>query len=221
MILGTVAAALREAGRPEEAYDTLLRCAELEREAMREFTELQLGLQRAQMETLAVRREAEQLREQVDRDPLTGLHNRRYLDRARDESSLDLPGPVGLAVVDLDHFKSINDRFGHHCGDRVLVRVAALLVEHLRAEDVVARTGGEEFVVLMPRTDEAAALACCERLRTAFHAEPWADIAPGLRLTASFGVVSAPDAGDLDVLTRDADERLYEAKRTGRDRAVA
>src|SRR4051794_7221646 len=70
MILGAVAAALRDAGRPAEAYDALLRCAELEREAMREFTELQLGLQRAQMETAAARREAEQLREQADRDPL-------------------------------------------------------------------------------------------------------------------------------------------------------
>ena len=77
MILGSVAATLREAGRPEEAYDTLLRCAELEREAMREFTELQLGLQRAHLEVAAARREAAALREQVDRDPLTGLHNRR------------------------------------------------------------------------------------------------------------------------------------------------
>jgi diguanylate cyclase (GGDEF)-like protein len=171
------------------------------------------------MEIAAARREAEQLREQADRDPLTGLHNRRYL--ARGHAALDPAGPVSLAVIDLDNFKSINDRYGHHVGDRVLMRVAVLLVEQLRVEDLVARTGGEEFVVLMPRTDEAAALACCERLRTAFHAEPWADIAPGLRLTASFGVVSAPDAGDLAVLTRDADERLYEAKRTGRDRAVA
>jgi diguanylate cyclase (GGDEF)-like protein len=221
MILGTVAAALREAGRPEDAYDALLRCAQLEREAMNEFTELQLGLQRAQMETQAARREAEQLRDQVDRDPLTGLRNRRYLDRVRDEAALDLPGPVSLAVIDLDHFKTINDRFGHPVGDSVLVRVAELLVEELRTEDVVMRTGGEEFVVLMPRTTPDAALACCERLREAFHDEPWWKLAPALTLTASIGVVSAPDACDLDGLARDADERLYAAKRAGRDRAVA
>ncbi len=221
MILGTVAAALREAGRPEQAYDALLRCAELEREAMREFTELQLGLQRAHLEIEAARREAEALRDQVDRDPLTGLRNRRYLERARGGGALALPGPVSLAVIDLDHFKAINDRFGHPVGDRVLVRVAALLVEELRAEDVIARTGGEEFMVLMPRTSAEDAWACCERLRAAFHAEPWARIAPALALTASIGVVSAPDATDLDGLERDADDRLYAAKRAGRDRAMA
>ena len=221
MILGTIAAALREAGRPEQAYDALLRCAELERAAMREFTELQLGLQRAHLEIEAARREAETLREQVDRDPLTGLHNRRYLDRARGGGTLALSGPVSLAVIDLDHFKAVNDRFGHPVGDRVLMRVAALLVEELRAEDVIARTGGEEFMVLMPRTTAEDAWACCERLRAAFHAEPWDRLAPGLTLTTSIGVVSAPDAGDLDGLERDADDRLYAAKRAGRDRAVA
>jgi diguanylate cyclase (GGDEF)-like protein len=222
MILGSVAAALREAGRPEEAYDTLLRCAELEREAMREFTELQLGLQRAHLEVAAARREAEALRDQVDRDPLTGLHNRRYLVRARATggTGLALPGPVSLAVIDLDHFKAINDHFGHPVGDRVLVRVAELLVEELRTEDVIARTGGEEFMVLMPRTAAGEAWACCERLREAFHDEDWDGLAPGLALTASIGVVSAPDAADLDGLERDADDRLYAAKRAGRDRAV-
>jgi diguanylate cyclase (GGDEF)-like protein len=221
MILGSVAAALREAGRPEQAYDALLRCAELEREAMREFSELQLGLQRAHLETAAARREAETLREQVDRDPLTGLLNRRFLHRARGGGVLELAGPVSLAVIDLDHFKAINDRFGHPVGDRVLVRVAALLAEQLRAEDLIARTGGEEFMVLMPRTPADDAWACCERLRAAFHAEAWDRIAPGLRLTVSIGVVSADDAGDLDGLERDADDRLYAAKRAGRDRAVA
>ena len=126
---------------------------------------------------------------------------------------------MSLAVIDLDHFKAINDRFGHPVGDRVLVRVAELLVEELRAEDVIARTGGEEFMVLMPHTAAGDAWGCCERLREAFHEEDW-EAAPGLALTASIGVVSAPDAADLDALERDADDRLYAAKRAGRDRAV-
>ena len=103
----------------------------------------------------------------------------------------------------------------------MLVRVAEVLREQVRADDVVARTGGEEFLLLMPRTDDAEALACCERVRRALHVEPWGAIAPGLRITASFGVVTAPDAADLDGLTRDADARMYAAKRAVRDRAVA
>jgi diguanylate cyclase (GGDEF)-like protein len=209
MILGTIAASLREAGRAEQAYDVLLRCVEVERTAMRELSELQLGLERARLEM-------ELLRDQAERDPLTGLHNRRYLQRAR-----DVGGPVALAVLDIDHFKTVNDRFGHGIGDRVLVRVAELLREHVRSDDVVARTGGEEFWLLMPRTDDAEALACCGRVQAALRAEPWDAIAPGLRITASLGVVTAPDAADLDALGRDADARLYAAKRAGRDRAVS
>ena len=209
MILGTIAAALRDAGRPEQAYDVLLRCVEVERTAMRELSELQLGLERARIEM-------ELLRDQAERDPLTGLHNRRHLDRHR-----GVAGPVGLAVLDVDHFKAVNDRFGHEAGDRVLVRVAELLREQVRSDDVVARTGGEEFVLLMPRTTDAEALACCERVRSALRDEPWDAIALGLRLTASIGVATAPDAGDLDALARGADARMYAAKRAGRDRAVA
>jgi diguanylate cyclase (GGDEF)-like protein len=253
MILGAVAGALRQAGRAEEAYDALARCAELEREALREFSQLQLGLERSRLETVATRREAdalsaknrelerlvdelgdahaelhrrtrelerlqEQLRDQADRDWLTGLHNRRYLAR---EQEAHAAGAVSLAVLDLDRFKSINDRFGHQTGDLVLKRTAQLLVEHVRAADVVVRTGGEEFAILMPATPEAEAAACCERLRAVIEAERWERLAPGLELTASLGVVSAPAATDFGALGRVADERLYAAKRAGRNRTVA
>ncbi len=221
MILVTMSEALRDAGRFEEAYEALARGAALEREAMREFSEMHLGLERTRLEVAAARREAERLREQADRDWLTGLHNRRYLARAHDGDTSRLAGPVSLAVVDLDHFKPINDRFGHHTGDRVLIRIADLLVEHVREGDIVVRAGGEEFVVLMPGTPPAAAAVCCERLRTAVSDEPWERIAPGLRVTASVGVVSAADAADIDGLTRAADLRLYEAKHAGRDRVAA
>src|SRR5215217_8410058 len=95
MILGTIASSLRDAGRAEQAYDVLQRCVEVERTAMRELSELQLGLERARIEM-------ELLRDQAERDPLTGLHNRRYLDRAGD----GVGGPVALAVLDIDHFKT-------------------------------------------------------------------------------------------------------------------
>ena len=162
LILSTLAESLREAGHLEAAYDALRRSAELERQAFRELSQLQLQLERATLETGVARREAERLRDQADRDWLTGLHNRRYLARELDRlTGARAPGPFSVAVLDLDHFKSINDRFGHDAGDRVLIRVAALLLAELRQADVVVRTGGEEFVVLMPGTGPNAAAACC------------------------------------------------------------
>jgi diguanylate cyclase (GGDEF)-like protein len=255
MILTTVAAALREAGRTEEAYSVLAASAEVERRAFQELSALQRGLERATLETRAARRESdtlaaknrelesvvqelnearrtlerrteqletlqEQLREQADRDWLTGLHNRRYLAREVGRHAA-APGPFSLAVLDLDHFKPINDRFGHRTGDEVLMRVAALLLGAVRGQDVVVRTGGEEFVLLMPRTDAKAAAGACERLRTAIRDEPWDRIAPGIALTASIGVATAETGDDLRALTELADQRLYEAKGAGRDRVVA
>jgi diguanylate cyclase (GGDEF)-like protein len=255
LILSTVAAALREAGRTEEAYNVLAASAEVERSAFQELSALQRGLERATLQTRAARRESdalaaknrelesvvreldearrtlerrteqletlqEQLREQADRDWLTGLHNRRYLAREAGRHGA-APGPFSVAVLDLDHFKLVNDRFGHQTGDEVLMRVAALLLGTMRGQDVVVRTGGEEFVLLMPHTDARAAAAACERLRTAIREEPWDRIAPGIALTASIGVATADAGGDLQALTELADQRVYAAKGAGRDRVVA
>jgi len=238
LILGTVAGALREAGRTDEAYDVLALSAEVERAAFQELAELRRGLERATLEAETARsltaalaaknreleevvrqlgQAREQLREQADRDWLTGLHNRRYLARYAAHEA----GPFSVAVLDLDAFKTVNDRFGHQAGDQVLMRVAALLLGGVRSQDVVVRTGGEEFVLLMPETDAAAAAHACERLCDAIREEPWDRIAPGLVVTASVGVATADDADDLDGLSALADERLYDAKRAGRDRVVA
>ena len=124
-------------------------------------------------------------------------------------------------MLDLDHFKDINDRYGHHAGDQVLMRVAALLLGGVRGQDVVVRTGGEEFMLLMPETDHGAAAAACERLRAAIRDEPWDHIAADLAITASFGLATADDAADLTALAEMADQRLYAAKRSGRDRVIA
>jgi diguanylate cyclase (GGDEF)-like protein len=250
LILSTLASTLRAAGRLDEAYDALARSAELERQAFRELSELQLGLERATLEVSAARQTStalaaknrqlaeahtelerraraleaiqEQLQEQAERDWLTGLHNRRYFAREIERLLAERPGDrFSLAVVDLDHFKSINDRFGHEIGDHVLVRVAALLCDVLRRPDIVVRSGGEEFLVLMPATEMNAATACCERIRQRIRAEPWEHIAPGLTVTASVGVASTNDPDQLAALARAADQRLYDAKRSGRDRVVS
>jgi len=249
LILQTLAEALREAGRVDEAFGALARASELEREAFRELSELQISLERATLQARAARQESdslaaknrqlaeahaelerrtrqlealqEQLRDQADRDWLTGLHNRRFLARQLDQLATDpLSGPVSIAVLDLDLFKEINDRHGHSTGDLVLVRVARLLAGAIRATDLVVRSGGEEFVVLMPDTDEHAAGSCSERLREAIGAGGWEQHGLAVSVTASIGVATAPDAADLELLLGLADQRLYEAKRTGRDRVV-
>jgi diguanylate cyclase (GGDEF)-like protein len=173
------------------------------------------------METSAARDLQEQLRDQAERDWLTGLHNRRYLARTLERPAQDrLAGPLTLAVLDLDHFKSINDGFGHAAGDQVLVRVAGLLLDVLRETDIVVRSGGEEFLVLMPATDAGAGRAACERIRQAVEDEAWEGIAPGLVVTASVGVASTDAPGDLEALVSLADQHLYDAKHAGRNRVM-
>jgi diguanylate cyclase (GGDEF)-like protein len=221
LILAAVADAMRDAGRLEEAYDALARSAALERQALRELYEVQLGLERATLEANALAAANRRLREQADRDFLTGLHNRRFLARELERRTHDgLDGAFSLAVLDLDHFKSVNDRHGHDVGDQVLVRAAALLRDMLRSSDLVVRSGGEEFIVLMPGTDACAAAACGERIRNAVRDEPWERLAPGLRATVSVGVATTAEPADLEALIKLADERLYEAKRGGRDCVV-
>jgi diguanylate cyclase (GGDEF)-like protein len=248
-ILAAVAEALREAGRLEDAYEALSRSATLERQAFTEISELQLSLERAVLQARLARNETdalalknrelaeahaqlesrtqqleelqEQLRDQAERDYLTGLHNRRYLARELASPSADNVGPLSVAVVDLDYFKQINDRYGHSVGDQALVRAAQLLSKVLRASDIIVRSGGEEFLVLMPRTDVNAAAAGCDRIRGAIHEEPWGEIAPGLTLTTSVGLATAESAGDLEALVKLADKRLYDAKRAGRDCVIA
>jgi diguanylate cyclase (GGDEF)-like protein len=129
-------------------------------------------------------------------------------------------GPVSVAILDLDNFKAVNDDFGHAAGDRVLVRTAALLRAGVRPTDTLARSGGEEFVLLMPGTGEQAAAAVCARMLAALRGETWRRIGDGLTVTASIGVATAAGDGpiDFEALTTLADQRLYAAKRHGRDR---
>jgi diguanylate cyclase (GGDEF)-like protein len=228
LILNTLATELRSAGRLEEAFDTLTRANELERQAFRELAELQASVERAALETEAARRESDalaarnrELSEQADRDYLTGLHNRRYLARELEAvGDRRLALPLSVAVFDLDAFKSINDRFGHGIGDQVLVRVAGLLCDALREDDIVVRNGGEEFLVVMPGTDERAGANACERIRLTIEHEPWHRVAPGLTVTTSVGVAFTAEAAEVGTLSALADERLYEAKRRGRNQVV-
>jgi diguanylate cyclase (GGDEF)-like protein len=166
-------------------------------------------------------RRRELLSAQARTDELTGLFNRRHfherlateLARAqRDVTS------VGLVLLDVDDFKRVNDVHGHPVGDQVLVAFAEVLAAHVRAGDVVCRTGGEEFGVILPNADEREAAHCADRLVRAVRDATWSIAGP---MTASAGVAVAPDhAGTVATLFKAADECLLTAKAEGKDRVV-
>lgn len=182
----------------------------------------------AQHAALAARLEAEQQRHrathfeaQAEQDALTGLGNRRHLERRATELLPALSrrqAPVALAQIDVDHFKQVNDRHGHAAGDKVLEALGRLLRTHSRSADVVVRSGGEEFMLVLPDTLPATAIEVCERLRAQVEASA-VDIGTGvpLKITISVGIAMAPPY-DLDALAQQADKALYAAKRSGRNR---
>ena len=153
-------------------------------------------------------------------DALTGLLNRRGFDeratlelsRARRENRW-----VAIATFDVDYFKRVNDEWGHEIGDRVLARMGALLADQSRDTDVVARFGGEEFVVLMPDCDTAQAQRFAERVRTALAGDEGSLLPP---VHVSAGVLAAVAPPDIEAMLHGADSALYEAKRAGRNRTM-
>jgi diguanylate cyclase (GGDEF)-like protein len=155
-------------------------------------------------------------------DSLTGLHNRRFLERRlayEVERARRYQRELALLVVDIDHFKRVNDTYGHSAGDAVLRTVAGALRDVCRRQDLIARYGGEEFVVVAPETDALGARAVAERLRASVHAQQFTE-GPEWPLTVSIGVAILGDRSDPNALFRAADAALYQAKRGGRDRAV-
>jgi diguanylate cyclase (GGDEF)-like protein len=189
---------------------------ELERRVADRTDELQQAL--AQQ-----RRLIGELAENAVRDPLTGLHNRRF-------SLHELPimiatgerynHPVAIALADIDNFKLINDGYSYEVGDEVLRRFAVILQEVTRSSDRVTRHGGEEFLIAMPEnTVEDAALAS-ERIRRAVEEHPWHLVAPDLRVTVSIGVADTHHSPGLHDVSEAADRAVHEAKRAGRNRVV-
>ena len=163
-----------------------------------------------------------QLEDLVATDELTGLFNRRHFLRLalRELDNLAPGRQHGLALIDLDYFKRINDVHGHAAGDRVLQTFAAVGRACLRDGDVLARYGGEEFVLFLPNTDADQFTSCCERLREAFaNAEPVGVQVANLSLSAGMTLLSPGD--DLDEALQRADQALYRAKRGGRNRCDA
>jgi two-component system cell cycle response regulator len=176
--------------------------------------------------TTEARRESERYRELAVRDPLTGLHNRRYVDEQLSLALMRLRdgGPqLAIAMIDLDHFKQVNDRFSHEVGDDVLRAVGKILSQAVSTAPgaVAARMGGEEFLLVLPDLTPDVAGERFEALRRSIADYDWRLIAAGLTVTASIGVVVAPADGQRSpVLLRTADARLYLAKGSGRNRVI-
>jgi diguanylate cyclase (GGDEF)-like protein len=168
-------------------------------------------------------------KDQAVRDPLTGLFNRRHVEwvlPAELNRAERLDSALSLMVIDLDHFKVVNDRYGHPMGDRVLVELARLLNRVLRVGDTCARIGGEEFCVILPHSDTPAAMRAADRLHRVIRALRFQE-EPDLRVTASIGLatirVSGPRAdlaAQAALLMTAADKALYAAKNAGRDRTI-
>jgi diguanylate cyclase (GGDEF)-like protein len=170
------------------------------------------------------------LEEQSITDPLMGIYNRRHLDRRLEEEvgkARRYGLPLCVLLLDLDHFKQINDEHGHAVGDRVLSTLGALMLDAVRKSDIVTRYGGEEILVLAPHTSLEEGCLLAERLRTGVESAP---LTPGggtkgsrpLHVKVSVGVAAlGPDIEDGSALLRAADEALYRAKREGRNRVIA
>ncbi|MBP6903364.1 MAG: diguanylate cyclase [Burkholderiaceae bacterium] len=200
--------------------------------------EVQYETGRAQASAEFERLRAERYERAALEDGLTGIANRRGFDQALAKARQRLGDgrPFALALLDLDHFKDINDQHSHQVGDEVLRRVGRLLTASCRRDDVAARYGGEEFALVLADVDGQTARDICERVRTAVEREPWDRISPGLQVRVSIGCLSlGPDrpthdrrcdaaggeAGDAQDLLARVDRRLYAAKTGGRNRVVS
>lgn len=188
----------------------------------RSFTTITLQRRAIEEARDALRQHNEELRDISRRDDLTRLLNRQaVLDHADQLLSRDrrARGPLSILLLDLDHFKSINDTWGHPAGDQVLRIFADRLRENVRASDVIGRMGGEEFIAVLPHTDASAAAVVAEKLRVACAAEPVRWTEAKIPLSVSIGVctAAADTRTSVALLYAAADRALYDAKRSGRD----
>lgn len=232
-----------EMGRTVNGLDTLFRVAATPLEdgfvmSMSDITDLRYALIEMEVRSEEAERAREDLAAEISArqmvegelrriattDGLTGVLNRRGFEEAvrRETATARRYGyPLSVVAIDIDHFKRINDGHGHAAGDTVLMTVAAMFMEELRRDtDVVGRVGGEEFMVLLPHTPAVGAAALAERLRQHLNNMPIPVEGATLHVTASFGVRQLGPEGDPEPMMIGADDALYQAKRSGRDRVV-
>ncbi len=201
--------------KPFEAAEVLARVG----------THLRVGdLQRELSKKIeALERANTQIQALLVRDELTGLYNRRYFV---DQSTFLLeqmrrnPYFMSLAIIDVDHFKKVNDTFGHNVGDAVLQEISTIFRSRSRKTDIAARYGGEEFVLLLPNTPISNAVFHCDEIRKKIESHNWSHISPDLRVTISVGISGTEQFVNLEDLIGTADELLYQAKNSGRNQVL-
>lgn len=160
------------------------------------------------------------------KDPLTGVGNRRLFDVALQKAFEDSDAhqtPLSVVMCDIDHFKRVNDSFGHQIGDEILSAFSRIVESSVRETDTVTRYGGEEFAIILPRTEQEAAKVTAEHIRSQFGAKQFSVRRTGQKIgpfTASFGVAQRRSGEDVGTFVRRADAKLYEAKANGRDRVA-
>ncbi|MET0341813.1 MAG: GGDEF domain-containing protein [Polyangiales bacterium] len=192
--------------------------------ALRDGDQIRIG--RAMLKFLTSSNVEAQYHEEMYRlmtlDALTEVHNRRHFQETIEREfarSRRYDHPFALILIDVDHFKQVNDLRGHQAGDLVLRRIGAILRRKVRTNDLAARIGGEEFALILPETTASGARSLAEKLRKMVETERYEHDGEAFRVTASLGVaVYARDVADAAALVKLADERLYRAKRTGRNR---
>jgi diguanylate cyclase len=218
----------RLAGLPEaEQVRVVVSLLVAENERMRQDSAtLTLKLEDSQKQIESLRASLTQAEEVVLKDPLTGTGNRRCFDVTMEKAILESrqkKTPLSLVMCDIDHFKRVNDAFGHQVGDEIIKMFARVIEANIRDEDTVIRYGGEEFAIVLPMTEQDAAKAIAERVRKQFESKRLTIRETNQKvgqLTASFGVAQFRTGDDVDMLVQRADAKLYDAKSSGRNRVA-
>jgi len=220
------------------AANDINQLADVVQEVMRETRIIQLNAQRSHDELLVTRKRVEETEERIDQlqkeldeasrlvrhDQLTGALNRRGLEEAFDKETaraLRRKTPLCVALLDIDNFKKLNDTLGHEAGDAALVHLATVVRETMRPQDTVARIGGEEFIILLPDTDVPSATKALQRLQRELTKRFFLHDNQKVLITFSAGITPLQPGDTQATITKRADEGMYEAKKTGKNRVVA
>jgi diguanylate cyclase len=218
--------ALIPSANPEKVRAIVRLLIEANEKMLKETKELSINLEKSRSQVAALRSKLVEAQAIGMRDSLTSLSNRRSFDSnlAKEISEARAQGTeMCLMMGDLDHFKKVNDNYGHPFGDRVLKYFADLLLKHIKDGDIAARLGGEEFAVILPQTTLESATRLTDQIRNRLEAQQWMNAQSGQlfsKITASFGIVRLGESDDSETLVKRADTMLYEAKRAGRNRII-